>query len=183
MQTVFKHIASNGIAESVEEVSTHSNGCHIEPSLVVNEVSKLLERELLGALRFQALRGEETTNQCHHSCNNTEHGTNDSILMGSRTTYHLLEIWEREQGDESHCISTYHTERRELVLLIIILGHHTEQRTIRHIHHRIYRHHQEIESVSIDSLAHRSEVWGIEQECEYQSERNGTIDEPRTVGT
>ena len=183
MQTVIKHIASNGIAESVEEVGAHGDGCHIEPSLVVNEVGKLLERELLSALRLQTFLGKESASQCHHRCNNTEHGTNDSILMCGCSTYHLLEIRERKQGDESHGISTHHTERRELVLLIIILGHHTEQRAVRHIHHGIYRHHQQIEGVSIDSLAHRTEVWCIEQEGEYQSERNGTIDEPRTVGT
>ena len=127
MQTVIEHIASNGIAESVEEVGTHGNGCHIEPGLVVNEVGKLLERELLSALRLQTFLGEESASQCHHSSNNTEYGTNDSILMSGRTTYHFLEIWERKQGNESHGISTHHTERRELVLLIIILGHHTEQ--------------------------------------------------------
>ena len=127
MQTVIKHIAGYGITESVEEIGAHGDGCHIEPSLVVNEVGKLLERELLSALRLQTFLGKESASQCHHSSNNTEHGTNDSILMGSRTTYHLLEIWKREQGNESHGISTHHTERRELVLLIIIIGHHTEQ--------------------------------------------------------
>ena len=35
-----KHIASNGIAESVEEVGAHGDGCHIEPSLVVNKPKK-----------------------------------------------------------------------------------------------------------------------------------------------
>ena len=91
------------------------------------QVGKLLERELLSALRLQTFLGKESASQCHHSCNNTEHGTNDSILMCGCSTYHLLEIREREQGDESHGISTHHTERRELVLLIIIIGHHTEQ--------------------------------------------------------
>ena len=98
MQTVIKHIASNGIAESVEEVGAHGDGCHIEPSLVVNEVGKLLERELLSALRLQTFLGKESASQCHHSCNNTEHGTYDSILMSGRTTYHFLEIKGKRAG-------------------------------------------------------------------------------------
>ena len=60
MQTVIEHIASYGIAESVEEVGAHGDGCHIEPSLVVNEVGKLLERELLCAFRLQTFLGKES---------------------------------------------------------------------------------------------------------------------------
>ena len=47
-----------------------------------------------------------------------------------------------------------------------ILGHHTEQGTIRYIHHRIYRHHQKIEGIGIDTLAHRTEIRRLEQERE-----------------
>ena len=103
--------------------------------------------------------------------------------MSSCTAYHLLKIREREQGSESHRIGAHHTEGRELVLLVIILCHHTEKRTIRHIHHRIYRHHQKIEGIGIDTLAHRTKIWRIEQERENQAERNGTINQPGTIGT
>ena len=47
--------------------------------------------------------------------------------MSRCTTHHLLQIREREQGDETHGVGTYHSERGELVLLIVILSHHTKQ--------------------------------------------------------
>ena len=182
MQTVIEHIAGYSIAETIEEVGAHSDGCHIEPSLVVNEVGKLMERELLCTLRLETLLGKESANQGHHGCHNTKNSTDHGILMSGCSTYHFLKIWEREQGDETHRIGTHHTEGRELVFLVIILGHHTEQRTVRYIHHGINRHHQQIEGVSIDALAHRSEIRRVKQESENQSERNGSIDEPRAIG-
>ena len=182
MQTVIEHIAGYGITETIEKVGAHGDGCHIKPSLVVNEVGELMERELLGTLRLEAFLGKETANQGHHGCRNTKDSTDNSILMSSRTAYHFLKIRKREQGDETHRISSHHAEGRELILLVIVLGHHTEQRTVRHIHHGINRHHQQIEGVGIDALAHRSKIRGIEQERENQSERNGTIDEPRAIG-
>ena len=53
MQTVIKHIASNGMAESVEEVGAHGDGCHIEPNLVVNRVGKLLEENFSARFGFR----------------------------------------------------------------------------------------------------------------------------------
>lgn len=83
MQTVIEHITSYSIAETVEEVGADCNGSHIEPCLVVNEVSKLPERELLCTLWLETFLCEESTSQCHHGSNDTEYGTNDSILMSS----------------------------------------------------------------------------------------------------
>ena len=183
MQTVVEHITSYCIAETIEEVGTYGNGGHVEPSLVVYQVGKLVEGELLCSLRLQPLLGKKTASQGHHGCNDTQDGTDNGILMGSSTAHHLLKIWEREQCGESHRIGTHHTEGRELVFLVIILGHHTEQGTIRYIHHRIYRHHQKIEDIGIDTLAHRTEIRRIEQERENQSERNGSINQPGTIGT
>ena len=126
------------------------------------QIHKLMERELFCTLRFQTFFCHKTTSQSHHGCNYTKNCTYHSILMCICTTHHLLQIGERKQCDESHCISSYHTERRKLVCLIVIIGHHTQQGTIRHIHHSIYRHHQKIQSICIDSFTHRSEVWSIE---------------------
>ena len=111
MQAVLKHITSYGIAETIEEVGAYGDSSHIEPSLVVNEIDKLVEGELLRTLRLQTLLGQESTSQGHHSSDDTEHGTYHSILMRIRAPYKLLEIRERKQGDETHGISTYHTER------------------------------------------------------------------------
>ena len=127
MQTIIEHITGYSIAETVEEVGADGDGSHIEPCLVVNQVSKLLEGEFLSTLWLETFLGEESTSQCHHGSNDTEYGTNDCILMSRISTYHLLEIWEGKQGSETHRISSHHTKRRELVLLIIIFGHHTKQ--------------------------------------------------------
>ena len=74
----------------------------------------------------------------------------------------LLKIGEREQGDEAHGIGSHHAESGELVLLVVVVGHHTKQGAERHIDERIDQHHQYIEEVSIDSFAHRTEIWCIE---------------------
>ncbi len=183
MQAVVEHVTSHSITETIEEVGANGDGGHIEPRLVVYQVSKLMERELFRTLWLQAFLGQKTASQGHHGCHDTEHGTDDGILMSSCSAHHLLEIWEREQSGKTHRVCSHHTERRELVFLVVVISHHTEQRTVWHIHHRIDCHHQQIEGVSIDALAHRTEVWGIEQEGENQSERYGSIDEPRTIGS
>ena len=77
--------------------------------------------------------------------------------------HHLLQIGERQQGDESHRIGTHHAERRELVLLVVFGGHHAEQRTVRHVDSGIDHHHHQVERVGPDTLAHRPELWGVEQ--------------------
>ena len=88
MQTIIEHITGYSIAETVEEVGADCDGSHIEPCLVVNEVSKLSERELLSTLWLETFLGEESTSQGHYSSNDTEYGTNDCILMSSISTYH-----------------------------------------------------------------------------------------------
>ena len=100
-----------------------------------------------------------------------------------RTAYHALQIRKRQQGDKAHGISAYHTEAGELVFLVVIIRHHTQQRAVRHVYCRVHRHHQQIEAVCPDTLAYRSEVRRIEQEGEDQSEGNGTEYQPGAIRT
>ena len=94
----------------------------------------------------------------------------------------LLKIGEGEQGDEAHGIGTHHAESGELVLLVVVVGHHAKQRAERHIDERIDQHHQYIEEVSVDALAHRTKIRRIEQQGEDDAQGDGTKDDPRTVG-
>ena len=74
-----------------------------------------------------ALLGEQTTGQRACCCKDTEESTQYSILVLLSTAYELLQERESQQCDKAHGIGTYHTERRELVLLIVVSGHHAQQ--------------------------------------------------------
>ena len=102
--------------------------------------------------------------------------------MGIGSAHHLLQIRKREQSDESHGVGSHHAERRELVFLIVVVGHHAQQRAVGHVHCGVNSHHQQIERISIDALAHRTEVGRIEQQGEDKSQGDRTEDEPGPVG-
>ena len=103
------------------------------------------------------------------------------------TPYHLLQVREREQRDEPHRVSPHHTKSRELILLIVVFRHHTEQRAIRHVDSSVHHHHKEIEQIDVYALEKISVFSGnlrrIEQEREDESKGNSPEDEPRTVGS
>ena len=101
--------------------------------------------------------------------------------MGRSATHQLLQIRERQQSDETHGIGTHHAEAGELVLLVVISRHHTQQRTVGYIDSRVDGHHEQIERVGIDPLTHRTEVGGVQQQREDESEGYRTEDEPRTI--
>ena len=102
------------------------------------------------------------------------------MLLAS--AHELLQIGERQQGDETHGVSTHHAEGGELVLLVVIVRHHAQQRTIRHVDGGIDDHHRQIEGIGPDALAHRTKLRRVEQQGEDETEGNSTKDEPGAIG-
>ena len=183
MQTVFYHISSHSITESVKEVGTYSNQSQNNPRLVLKQIAKLLEREFLSSYGLQSLLGHQSASQSSSGCDYSKEHAKHCVLMLLCSAYQSLQIRERQQSDESHCIGSHHTETRELVLLVVIVGHHAQQRSVRHVHSSIHSHHQQIQAVSPYALACKSEVGGVEQQSEHQSEGNGSEYQPRAIGS
>jgi hypothetical protein len=52
MQTVLHQITGYSISESVEEVCTNTDESKVNPGLILEQVSKRLERELFCTYRF-----------------------------------------------------------------------------------------------------------------------------------
>ena len=102
--------------------------------------------------------------------------------MGRRSANHLLQIWERKQGNETHGVGTYHSERGELILLIVIFSHHAKQRTVRHIDCGIASHHEKVKRVGVDSLTDGTKVGRIEQQGENHAQGHGSEDKPWPIG-
>ena len=69
-----------------------------------------------------------------------------------------------------------------VILFVVVIGHHTQQGAVRHVDSRIDHHHQQIEGIGPDALAHRTEFGCVEQECEDEAKGNGSEDDPRTIG-
>ena len=138
---------------------------------------------MLSAHRFEALTCQQSATKGHERGEKSEEHTRHGILMLGRATNRLLQIREGKERDETHGVGTYHAVRRELVLLIVVIGHHAEERAVRHVDSGIGRHHEQIDTVSVDALARLSEVRRIEQQGKDQTERDGTKDDPRTVRT
>ena len=182
MQAVFHQVTGHGIAEAVEEVGADTDERQVNPGLVLEQVGKRLEGEFLGTNGFQTLLGQQTAGQRHDCGQEAKASTQHGILMCLGAAYHLLQIGEREQGDKAHGIGAYHAERRELVLLVVIIGHHAQQRAVRHVDGSVNGHHEQIERVGIDALAHGTEVGSVKQQCEDESQGDGTEDEPGTIG-
>ena len=127
MQTVFQQITSHSIAETIKKVRTNTDKCQDNPRLVLKQIAKLLELEFLGTYGLQALLGQEAASQGTSSSNHAEEGTQHGILVLLGTTHQSLQVRERQQSNKAHRIGTYHTETRELVLLVVVIGHHTQQ--------------------------------------------------------
>lgn len=94
-----------------------------------------------------------------------------------------LQIREGEERDEAHGISPYHPVRRELVLLIVIVGHNAQEGAVGYVDGGVDSHHEQIDAIGIDTLAGLSQVVRVEQQGEDKSERNGAEEDPRTVCT
>ena len=182
MQTVFEHIACHGITETVEEVHADADERQVNPGLVAEQVCKGLQRELLSTHGLQTLLGEQSAGQRAQRGNDAKENSQHSILVLLGATHHLLQIGERQQGNEAHGVCTYHTERGELVLLVIVGSHHAQQRAVRHVDGGIDHHHEQIEGICPDALTYRTELWCVEQQGENQSQGYSTKDEPRAIG-
>ena len=182
MQTVFQQIASHSVAESVKKVCTNTDQGQDNPGFILKQVTKLLKREFLGAYRLQTLLGQETAGQRTGSCQHTKESTQHRILVLLGTTHQSLQVRERQQGHKSHGIGPHHTETRELVLLVVVIRHHTQQRTIRHIHCGVQGHHQQIQAISPDALTCQSKVRCVQQQGKHQSEGDGAKYQPGAIG-
>ena len=90
MQAVFKHIACHGIAEAIEEVHADTDECQVYPGLVVEEVCKGLERELLSTDGLQPFLGKQSAGQRSHSSDDAEEGAYHGILVLFGTSHHFL---------------------------------------------------------------------------------------------
>ena len=126
VEAVGYQVAGYGIAETVEEVGADTNQCEVYPRLVLQQIGKGTQRELIGTDGFQALFGEQTASQGHGCGYNTQSCTQHGILMCLGAAHHLLQIGERKQGDEAHSIGSHHAVGRELVLFVIVVGHYTQ---------------------------------------------------------
>ena len=102
--------------------------------------------------------------------------------MSVAASDHFLQVREGEQGDEAHRVGPDHTVGGEAVLLIVVVGHHAQQRTVRDVDGSVNRHHHQIEGICVYAFADRAEVRSVEQQGEYQAERNRAENEPGTVG-
>ena len=102
------------------------------------------------------------------------------MLRGA--AHHLLQIREREQRYKPHGIGAHHAVGRELVLLVVIGGHHSEQRAVWHVHRCVGNHHEQVERVGPDAFAQRPEVGCIEQQGKDESEGHGPKEQPGSIG-
>ena len=109
-KTVCEHISCYGIAETVEEVSAYGNESDIAPRLVLEEITKLTERETLGTLWLYTLLCQQSARHRHQTGYQSECSSKNGILMLLAASYHLLKVREDEQGDEAHRVCTNHTE-------------------------------------------------------------------------
>ena len=182
MHAVLKQIACHSVAEAVEEIHADTDEREDDPRPVAEQVTEGLEGELLSTYRLQSLFGHESASQCSHRCQDSEKGTEHGILVLLCSSHQFLKVRDGEQGNEAHRIGTNHTEGGELVLLVVITGHHTEHRTVRHVDGSIYHHHHQIECICPDALAHRSKLRSVKQQGEDQTEGNCPEDEPGTIG-
>ena len=182
MQAVFQQVAGHCIAESVEEIRADADERQDDPRLVAEQVRERLEGELLRPDGLQALLRQEAAGQRAQRGQCTENHAQDSVLMRRGATHHLLQVREGKQGDKAHRIGTDHPVGRELVLLVVIGGHHAQQRAVGHVHGGIDGHHQQVQRVRVNPLAHGAEIGRIQQQGENNAQRNGAEDEPGTVG-
>ena len=181
MHTILKQVSGHGIAESVEEIGANANEREVYPRLVVDEVGEGFQGEFLGPDRFQPFFGKEAAGQGAQGGKSAQHYAQNGILMRRRSTHHLLQIREGEKGDEAHCISAHHTERRELVAFVAVFGHYTQEGTVRHIHGRIDHHHQQIQGIRINPAARRAQIGRIQEQGKDHAQRNGAEDEPGPI--
>ena len=93
------------------------------------------------------LFGEQTARHGHEHSEQAESCTDHSVLVLFRTADHLLDIREGDEGDESHGVRTDHTESGEPVFLVVIGGHHIQQRSVGHVDHGVTGHHEQVERV------------------------------------
>ena len=101
--------------------------------------------------------------------------------MGIAAANHLLQIGKGKEGDEAHGIGTDHAVGGKLVFLVVVGGHHSKQRSVRHIDGCIDRHHQEIERIGPDALAHGAELRSVEEQGEDEAEGYGSEEEPGAI--
>ena len=158
MQAVFQQVAGHRIAESVEEIRADADERQDDPRLVAEQVGERLEGELLRPDGLQALLRQQAAGQRAQRGERAQDHAQYGILVRRGAAHHLLQVRERQQGDESHRVGADHPVGRELVLLVVIGGHHAQQRAVRHVHGRIDRHHQQVHRVRVDALAHGAEV-------------------------
>ena len=183
MQTVFQQIASHSVAEAVKEVGADTYQRQDNPGLILKQITKLLKLKFLGTYRLQALLGQESASQGTSSSYHTKKSTQHRILVLLGSTHQSLQVRERQQGHKTHRIGTYHTETRELVLLVVVIRHHTQQRAIRHVHRGVQGHHQQIQTISPDTLTCQPEVRRVQQQGKHQSEGDGAEYQPGTIRT
>ena len=124
MQAVLQQIARHGIAESIEEIGADAHEREVDPRLVADEVCKGLEGELLRPDGLQAFLGEEAAGQRAQRGQRAHQDADYGILVRIGAAGHFLQVREGKQGDEAHGIGAHHAERGELVLLIVVVGHH-----------------------------------------------------------
>ena len=183
MQAVFHQIGGHGIAESVEEIGANADERKINPGLVLEQVGKGLEGELLCPHRFQALLRQKAAGQGAQRGHGAQDHAQDGVLMLGVSPHHPLEVREGKQHHKAHGIGAHHPVGGELVLLVVVIRHYAQKGPVRHIHRRVHHHHQQVHRVGIDTLSGRPQVRGIEQQGEHQAQRNGAKNEPGPIGS
>ena len=93
--TVSEHISCHCIAESIEEIGADSDRSDVNPRLVLEEITKLLEGEFLRTLRLDALLGQKSASHSHDTGKQAKRSSQHGILMLCASSHHLLEIRER----------------------------------------------------------------------------------------
>ena len=127
--------------------------------------------------------GQQSAGNGHQHRYQTEDSSGDGVLVLLRAAYPCPHRTKGEERDEAHRVRTYHTEGRELVLLVIIVGHHVEQRTVRHVDHRVAGHHEQVERVGPYTLAHIAHFGCIEQQRKDDAKGDRAEDQPRAIRT
>ena len=98
------------------------------------------------------LRQKEAQDE-HHEAGRGDHDHSPEPALGRLiATEHVGQRFPKEQGDKRTAVSNEHTETREHRLLVGVISHHTQHRTVRHIDSRIDGHHHDIGHVSPDEL-------------------------------
>ena len=102
------------------------------------------------------------------------------MLVGA--AHEFLQIGKRQQRDEAHGVGPHHAVGGELVLLVVVVGHHTEQRAVGNVDHGVADHHEDVEEIGIEPLAGKTKVGRIEQKGKDDAQRHRAKDDPGTVG-